>query len=393
MIKQAFIIILILITNIELGNSQITNHAVQDTNNADFVLQEFIDPEKYTLLAFWAEWCTPCIWELNSWEEYTENWIQNDDINLIAISIDDIENRDSAIVMWNENEWKGELLFTNQSFSIPRYFLYDKNENLIVQKTGFTYGNELVLDSIICSLNPNTFRTYYADIDGDGFGDPNSPFEVCKKPEGTANNNEDCNDLDPEINPDATDIPFNGLDEDCDGEDSTTIVDDDNDGYGNDVDCDDSNPEINPNQDEEPYNGLDDDCNPSTLDDDLDQDGFLLIDDCDDNNAEINPDAEETPNNGIDEDCNGMDLISSTYEIGNSILNIFPNPTIHEINLNITGQLSFKASLYNLNGKLILSEENTTKINVNGVARGTYLLEIKDLKTNQKIVKKVVVEK
>ena len=25
-----------------------------------------------------------------------------------------------------------------------------------------------------------------------------------------------------------------------------------------------------------PYNGLDDDCDPATLDDDLDQDGFLL---------------------------------------------------------------------------------------------------------------------
>lgn len=37
-----------------------------------------------------------------------------------------------------------------------------------------------------------------------------------------------------------------------------------------------------------PYNGLDDDCDPLTLDDDLDGDGFINALDCDDQNSEIN---------------------------------------------------------------------------------------------------------
>jgi len=52
--------------------------------------------------------------------------------------------------------------------------------------------------------------------------------------------------------------------------------------------------------DEIPYNGIDDDCDIETLDDDLDQDGFILLNDCDDENPAINPDAEEIPNNVIE---------------------------------------------------------------------------------------------
>ncbi|MDN3633903.1 MopE-related protein, partial [Neolewinella lacunae] len=66
-------------------------------------------------------------------------------------------------------------------------------------------------------------------------------------------------------------------------------IDEDNDGFTADVDCDDLNPAINPGQMEIPYNGLDDDCDPMTLDDDLDQDGFVLAEDCDDINPAVNP--------------------------------------------------------------------------------------------------------
>ena len=86
------------------------------------------------------------------------------------------------------------------------------------------------------------------------------------------------------------------------------IVDLDGDGFFSDVDCDDSNPEINPNSVEIVYNGIDDDCDSFTLDDDLDFDGFGIEVDCDDQDPNINPGTVEIDDNGIDENCDGLDF-------------------------------------------------------------------------------------
>lgn len=133
------------------------------------------------------------------------------------------------------------------------------------------------------AIDEGVTTTFYEDADGDGYGLEDSPIEACQKPDGYAPYEGDCDDDDPSINPDATEV-CDGIDNDCDGaaDEGTKIaiyLDNDGDGYGEDppagsscadsipegwssegMDCNDDDDAIHPGA-EEVCDGVDNDCN------------------------------------------------------------------------------------------------------------------------------------
>ena len=115
----------------------------------------------------------------------------------------------------------------------------------------------------------------------------------------------DCDDTDPEIHPDAEDIPYDGIDQDCDGSD---LVDVDGDGYAADhqggLDCDDTDAGIHPGAWDIPNDGIDQDCDGADAVD-SDGDGWPDDQDCDPDDPDVHPGADEVCGNDIDDDCDG----------------------------------------------------------------------------------------
>ena len=126
----------------------------------------------------------------------------------------------------------------------------------------------------------------------------------------------DCDPNDPYTYPGADDIPYDGKDNDCccetEGEDSECcgdLVDWDGDGYvaanaGGD-DCNDGNPAIYPGAQEVCYDGIDQDCAGDEDSDDCDGDGHDRYTDCNDEDPSAYPGAEEVWYDGEDGDCSG----------------------------------------------------------------------------------------
>ncbi|MFZ5482041.1 MAG: MopE-related protein [Myxococcota bacterium] len=198
--------------------------------------------------------------------------------------------------------------------------------------------------------------TWYTDADGDGFGDAASTVTACDRPDGAIEDATDCDDADPATNPGAGETWYDGVDQDCDGNDTdqdedgfdaevvggddcddldSTVYpgapdawydgedddcagngDYDADGDGHDSesyqgdDCDDARADVYPGAPDEPYDGEVTDCDDR---DEFDQDGDGYTaesgggDDCDDSNSEVNPGAEEVWYDGIDQDCDLLD--------------------------------------------------------------------------------------
>lgn len=72
--------------------------------------------------------------------------------------------------------------------------------------------------SSMASLSVVPSITYYADSDSDTYGDNNDPQLSCSgAPSGYVANNTDCDDTDPAVNPGASEILYNGIDDNCSG--------------------------------------------------------------------------------------------------------------------------------------------------------------------------------
>ena len=146
--------------------------------------------------------------------------------------------------------------------------------------------------------NMVTMVTCYADNDDDGFGDANDAGEMfCLTcPNRTVQDNNDCNDNDATINPDAQEI-CDGVDNNCNGQIDEGF-DQDGDGFTTcQGDCNDVNPLINPNA-VEVCDGVDNNCN-GNIDEGFDADGDTVAD-CFDNC----PDQPNTDQ--ADSDCDGV---------------------------------------------------------------------------------------
>ncbi len=164
-------------------------------------------------------------------------------------------------------------------------------------------------DGVIDEPGATGSTTWYADTDKDSYGDAKSSVLECTQRAGYLADGTDCDDKSGAVHPGATEIAYDGIDQDCDGAD---LADVDGDGVQSVIvggtDCDDTEAATHPLA-VEIADGVDNDCDgrvdEGTAWYDDDGDGFTEAGgDCDDSDRTAAPNATETCN-GIDDDCDG----------------------------------------------------------------------------------------
>ena len=203
-----------------------------------------------------------------------------------------------------------------------------------------------------------TIYTFFADADGDGFGNMDVVINSCMEIiAGYVLNSTDCDDANNSIYPGAEEL-CNYLDDDCDGivDDNLTYIHSYQDADGDD------------------FGNIEIDSLACTI-----PDGFVEDDsDCDDTNPANYPGAEETLN-GVDDNCN--ELIDEGLAIENNLLSeikIYPNPANDILQIDYSGNETGEIEILNIAGENIYSDKITAHltINIHDFPAGIYLLKI-----------------
>jgi len=281
---------------------------------------------------------------------------------------DDDDSLTDATTWWldNDGDGVGATTYSVDACELPDGFSADSDDCDDSDATSYPGANEACdgadndCDGDI-DENASDAGVWYADTDGDGYGDADSSIDSCDGGTAYVADDTDCDDGDAAVNPGAAEVCNSGTDDDCDGladdddpdvtDQGTWHADTDGDGYGDadsattqcdqpsgtvtdDTDCDDSDAAVNPSAAEVCNSGTDDDCDsladsddPGVTDEstwylDFDGDGYGTADfsttaceapsgyvtddtDCDDSSALASPAGSEICD-GLDNDCDGV---------------------------------------------------------------------------------------
>lgn len=120
-------------------------------------ISDYTENGKITVLSFWATWCSPCKRELDAIADYYEEWQEDYDMELVAITIDDARTLPRVRGMVATKGWEYTVLSdVNEELkralgfsSVPMTILVDQNGNIVYRHNSYSPGDELELEDHI----------------------------------------------------------------------------------------------------------------------------------------------------------------------------------------------------------------------------------------------------
>ncbi|GIV34678.1 MAG: hypothetical protein KatS3mg031_2213 [Chitinophagales bacterium] len=143
-----------------LTRKKLPDVEVQTLDGKNVNIADYGKNGKITVINFWATWCGPCKLELNNIAQIYDEWLEDYNVELIAVSIDDSRNTAKVRSFVQAQEWPFEILLDpNQelkrafNFQMPPFtVLTDQNGYIVHTHMGYKNGDELILEDHIKTL-------------------------------------------------------------------------------------------------------------------------------------------------------------------------------------------------------------------------------------------------
>ena len=159
--KKILISLLLLVSTISFAQiKNLPNVDVKKIDGSSFNFKNIDNNGNPIVISFWATWCKPCTKELNNIAEIYEDWQDETNVKLVAVSIDDRRSQSKVAPYVNSSAWEYEIYIDSNSdlkramgvSTVPHTFLLDKNKQIIWQHRGYVEGDEYELFDEILKL-------------------------------------------------------------------------------------------------------------------------------------------------------------------------------------------------------------------------------------------------
>ncbi len=120
-------------------------------------IQDYVGQGKITVVSFWATWCSPCKRELDAIAEVYPDWIEEYDVEFIAVTVDDARGVAKVPAMVAAKGWeytvlsdsKQELQRALNFQTVPQTYLLNAAGEIIFTHSGYSPGDEYELEEKI----------------------------------------------------------------------------------------------------------------------------------------------------------------------------------------------------------------------------------------------------
>lgn len=131
-------------------NRTLPNIQVKTLDGSKFNISKIENEGSPIVISFWATWCKPCKKELNNIAEVYDDWQDETNVKVIAISIDDSRSMSKVNPYVNASDWDYEVYLDPNSdlkramgvSTVPHTFLLNAKKEIVWQHKGYIDGDE-----------------------------------------------------------------------------------------------------------------------------------------------------------------------------------------------------------------------------------------------------------
>lgn len=147
--RKLILFFTLLITFSSFSQDQVLETSIKTLKGGTTSLKEIVQQNDLIIVSLWATWCVPCINELDAISDVYEDWQDETNVELVAVSVDDSRTVNRVRPLVNGRDWEFTILLdinnnlkrALNTSTVPLTLII-KNGEIVYRHSGYTPGAE-----------------------------------------------------------------------------------------------------------------------------------------------------------------------------------------------------------------------------------------------------------